>query len=177
MHLFTVPGRNEVTANNQAIFDTLKKNYGLVPNLFAVLAYSDTALGDYLAFAGRKNSLTPQEKETINLVVSQVNYCNYCLRGHTLAAKGAGFNDEQIIEIRKGAITFDNRLQALVQFAKETVLHKGRPAETIIDNFFEAGYTEENLIDALLTIVAKSFTNYLHNITQVPIEWPEIPEV
>ena len=177
MHLFTVPGRDEVTANNQAIFDTLKKNYGLVPNLFAVLAYSETALGDYLAFAGRKSSLTQQQKETINLVVSQVNYCKYCLRAHTMAAKSAGFNDDQIIEIRKGAITFDNRLQALVQFAKETVLHKGRPAETIIDNFFEAGYTRENLIDALLTIVAKTFTNYLHNITQVPIEWPEIAEV
>lgn len=177
MHLFPVPGRDEVTANNQAIFDNLKKNYGLVPNLFAVLAYSETALGDYLAFAGRKSSLTQQQKETINLVVSQVNNCKYCLRAHTVAAKAAGFNDEQIIEIRKGAISFDNRLHALVQFAKETVLHKGRPAATIIDNLFEAGYTDENLIDALLTMVAKTFTNYVHNITQVPIEWPEITEI
>jgi uncharacterized peroxidase-related enzyme len=177
MHLFTVPGRDQVTANNQAIFDTLKKNYGLVPNLFAVLAYSETALSDYLAFAGRKSSLSQQEKETINLVVSQVNNCKYCLRGHAVAAKAAGFNDEQIIEIRKGAITFDNRLHALVQFAKETVLQKGRPAETIIDNLFEAGFSEANLIDALLTIVAKTFTNYVHNITQVPVEWPEIPEL
>lgn len=177
MHLFTVPGRDEVTANNQAIFDNLKKNYGLVPNLFAVLAYSETALADYLAFAGRKSSLTQQQKETINLVVSQVNNCKYCLRAHTVAAKAAGFNDEQIIEIRKGVITFDNRLHALVQFAKETVLQKGRPDGTIIDNLFEAGFTEANLIDVLLTIVAKTLTNYLHNITRVPIEWPQIAEV
>jgi len=176
MH-FIVPGCDQVTADNQAIFDTLKKNYGLVPNLFALLAYSDTALGDYLSFAGRKSSLSQQEKEVINLVVSQVNNCKYCLRGHTVAAKAAGFTAEEIIEIRKGQISFNNRLNALVHFAKETVLQKGRPAEQIMDDFFEAGFTNANLVDALLTITAKTLTNYLHNITQVPIEWPEIPEV
>lgn len=176
MH-FIVPGRDQVTADNQAIFDTLKKNYGLVPNLFAVLAYSDTALGDYLSFAGRKSSLSQQEKEVINLVVSQVNNCKYCLRGHTIAAKAAGFTGEEIIEIRKGQISFDNRLNALVHFAKETVLQKGRPAEQVMDDFFEAGFTNANLVDAILTITAKTLTNYLHNITQVPIEWPEVPEV
>jgi uncharacterized peroxidase-related enzyme len=177
MHVFTVPGRDQVTANNQSVFDTLKMNYGLVPNLFAVLAYSETALGDYLAFATRKSSLSKKEKEVINLAVSQVNNCKYCLRGHTVAAKAAGFNEEQIIEIRKAAITFDEKLHALAQFAQATVLQKGRPAEAIIDHFFETGFTEANLVDALLTIVAKTLTNYLHNITQVPIEWPEIPEV
>jgi alkylhydroperoxidase family enzyme len=94
-----------------------------------------------------------------------------------VAAKAAGFTDVQIIEIRKAAITFDDRLHALGKFAQATVLQKGRPAETVIDNFFEAGFTEANMVDALLTIAAKTLTNYLHNIMQVPIEWPEIPEV
>jgi uncharacterized peroxidase-related enzyme len=176
MH-FIVPGRDQVTADNQSIFDTLKKSYGLVPNLFAVLAYSDTALGDYLSFAGRKSSLSQKEKEVINLVVSQLNNCKYCLRGHTIAAKAAGFTDEEIIEIRKVQISFDSRLNALAHFAQETVLQKGRPDERIIDHFFEAGFTEANLVDAILTISAKTLTNYLHNITQVSIEWPEIPEI
>jgi uncharacterized peroxidase-related enzyme len=176
MH-FIVPGRDQVTADNQSIFDTLKKSYGLVPNLFAVLAYSDTALGDYLSFAGRKSSLSQKEKEVINLVVSQVNICKYCLRGHTVAAKAAGFTDEEILAIRKAQISFDNRLNALAHFAKETVLQKGRPTEKVIDDLFEMGFTKANLIDVILTITAKTLTNYLHNITQVPIEWPEIPEV
>jgi uncharacterized peroxidase-related enzyme len=177
MHVFTVPRRDKVTADKQAIFDTLKKNYGIVPNLFAMFAHSETALGDYLSFAGRKSSLSPKEKEGINLVVSQVNNCKYCLRAHTVAAKAAGFTDEEIIAIRKAAITFDDRLHALVQFARATAKQKGRPDETVINNFFEAGYTEGNMIDALLTITAKTLSNYLHNITEVPIEWPEIPEI
>jgi alkylhydroperoxidase family enzyme len=94
-----------------------------------------------------------------------------------VAAKAAGFTDEEIIAIRKAAITFDDRLHALVQFARATAKQKGRPDETVINNFFEAGYTEGNMIDALLTITAKTLSNYLHNITEVPIEWPEIPEI
>ena len=43
---FNVPTRDEVSADNQAIFDNLKKGVGFVPNLYAAYAYNDTALGD-----------------------------------------------------------------------------------------------------------------------------------
>lgn len=134
-------------------------------------------MGDFLTFANRKNTLSLKEKEAINLAVSQVNGCNYCLRGHTVMARQAGFSDEQIIGIRKGKVTFSASLNALVQFAQATTLQRGRPAGSVIDNFFAAGYTEASLIDAILTIAGKTVTNYLHNITQVPIDWPEIPEI
>jgi uncharacterized peroxidase-related enzyme len=177
MHSFSVPTREQVSANNQAIFDTLQKNYGQIPNLLAMFAYSETALGDFISFVSRKSSLSQKEKEAINLIVSQVNNCKYCLRAHTMAARSAGFNDEQIIAIRKAAIPFDNRLHALVQFAEATVSNKGRPSEAVIDSFFEAGYTEAALVDAIMTIAGKTISNFLHNITEIPIDWPEIPEI
>ena len=58
MSTFNVPTREEVSENNQAIFDNLQKQVGFVPNLYATYAYSDTALGDYLAFQNRKTSLS-----------------------------------------------------------------------------------------------------------------------
>ncbi len=72
---FSVPSRGEVSANNQEIFDNLKKGLGMVPNLYAVMAYSDTALANYLAFQNAKTSFSGKEKQAINLVVSQVNEC------------------------------------------------------------------------------------------------------
>ena len=45
-----VPTREEVSADNQAIFDNLKKGLGMVPNLYATFAHSETALANYLAF-------------------------------------------------------------------------------------------------------------------------------
>jgi len=70
MATFNVPTREQVSENNQAIFDQLKKGVGFVPNLYATYAYNDTALGDYLALQNRKSTLKAKEREVINLVVS-----------------------------------------------------------------------------------------------------------
>ena len=44
--LFQVPTRQDVSENNQAIFEQLNKGLGFVPNLYAYYAKSATALGD-----------------------------------------------------------------------------------------------------------------------------------
>ena len=75
MTAFSVPTRDDVTPDNQAIFDNLKKALGFVPNLYATFAHSPTALGTYLALQNAKSSLKPKEREVINLVVSQANDC------------------------------------------------------------------------------------------------------
>jgi AhpD family alkylhydroperoxidase len=48
------------------------------------------------------SSFTAKEREAINLIVSQVNECDYCLAAHTSLAKMRGFTEEQTIDIRKG---------------------------------------------------------------------------
>ena len=54
---FEVPTKDQVTENNQAIFDNLEKTLGFVPNLYAYYAKNETALGDYLALQNRKSTL------------------------------------------------------------------------------------------------------------------------
>jgi uncharacterized peroxidase-related enzyme len=177
MHLFKVPAHNEVSENNQLIFDNLKKMFGFVPNLLAMFAHSEAGLADFLALQNRTSSLTKKEKETINLIVSQVNGCKYCLAAHTVAARHVGFNDEEIIQIRKADVQFDEKLQALVEFAKETTLHYGKPSLPVLNRLYEAGYTDANLVDAIIAIAGKIISNYLHNITQIPVDWPSVPAI
>ncbi|MBZ9731724.1 carboxymuconolactone decarboxylase family protein, partial [Salegentibacter sp. JZCK2] len=83
MSNFTVPNRGEVSENNQAIFKNLESALGMVPNLYATMAHSETALENYLAFQNSKTSFSKKEKEVVNLVVSQINDCDYCLAAHT----------------------------------------------------------------------------------------------
>lgn len=174
MPQFNVPTREEVSETNQAIFYNLNKNLGFVPNLYATYAYSDTALNDYLALQNRKSSLSSKEREIINLVVSQVNECRYCLAAHTALAKMNGFSEEQIIEIRKGGASFDSKFDALSKFVKETTLKRGRPEEASVEILFEAGYNNENLVDILIVIGDKIISNFLHGITQIPVDFPEV---
>lgn len=177
MRNFQVPTREQVSPNNQAIFDQLEKGLGFVPNLYATYAYSDTALADYLALQNRKSSLRAKEREVINLVVSQVNECVYCLAAHTALGKMNGFTDEQILELRTGEASFDAKLDALASFVRDTTIQRGKPSPASVEALFAAGYNEANLIDILVVIGDKIISNFLHGITQIPVDFPAVPEL
>ncbi|WP_130734082.1 carboxymuconolactone decarboxylase family protein [Flavobacterium sp. J27] len=172
MSNFTVPTREQVSENNQAIFDNLQKGLGFVPNLYAYFAKNETALGDYLALQNRKSTLKAKEREVINLVTSQINNCLYCQSAHTVIGKMNGFSDEQVIELRKGFASFDSKLDALVKFAASVVENRGKATNVAKENFFQAGYNEANMIDVVLVIGDKIISNYIHNLTDFAIDFP-----
>jgi uncharacterized peroxidase-related enzyme len=169
--VFNVPTREQVASQNQEIFDNLNKALGFVPNLYATIAYSDNGLAKFLAYQNAKTSLTNKEKEAVNLIVSQVNGCVYCQSAHLVIGKMNGFNDEQLLDIRKGK-SEDSKLNALVKLASDITKTKGNANNEILEAFFEQGYTKENLVDLILQISDKTAMNYLHNLTQVPVDFP-----
>ncbi len=172
MTKFIVPTRDEVNAENQKIFDNLKDSIGFVPNLFATYAYSDNALKNYLNFSNAKTSLKTKEKEVVNLAVSEVNNCEYCLSAHTTIAKMNGFTEDQILELRSGKASFDNKLDALAKLSRNITQNRGYADEEILENFFEAGWTKENLIDTISLVGDKTISNYINNTTNVPVDFP-----
>ncbi|HET9057046.1 MAG TPA: carboxymuconolactone decarboxylase family protein [Chitinophagaceae bacterium] len=169
---FNVPDRGEVSANNQEIFDNLKKGLGMVPNLYAVMAHSDDALGNYLAFQSAKTTFSNKEKQAVNLVVSQVNECLYCQSAHTLLGTMNGFTEEQTIEIRKGGASFDSKLNALVALAKEVTEKKGFISEASVNNFLSAGYSKGQVVELVMLVAEKTAMNYLYGVTKVNIDFP-----
>ena len=174
---FTVPTKSEVSEANRNIFDNLQKGLGFVPNLYAYFAKSETALADYLALQNRKSTLKAKEREVINLVTSQVNGCRYCQSAHTVIGKMNGFSEEQILEIRTGAASFDNKLDALAKFTRSVVENRGRATDESKESFFAAGYSEVNLIDVIIVIGDKIISNYLHNLTEFEIDFPLAEEI
>lgn len=177
MKTITVPTYEQVSPANQVIFDQLKKGLGFVPNLYATFAHSETALATYLALQNAKSSLNPKAREVINLVVSQVNTCTYCLAAHTALGKLVGFAPEQILEIRRGSATFDSRLDALAKLVRNLTLERGHPDPALVQAFFAAGWTEANLVDALVVVGDKMVSNFLHGTTQIPVDFPAAPEL
>lgn len=173
--LIPVPTRDDVSPDNQALFDSLQKGLGMVPNLYATLAHSRHALGSYLALQNAKSSIVGKAREVVNLVLSQVNDCAYCLAAHTAIGKMVGFTDAQIIEIRRGGASFDARLDALARLVKHIVIERGHADAAQVQAFLDAGWTRENLVDAIVVIGDKTVTNYLHGTTRVPVDFPPAP--
>ena len=175
MKTITVPTYEQATASNQALMDNLKKALTFVPNLYATMTYSDTALGTYLALQNAKSSLSPKAREVVNLVVSQVNHCAYCLAAHTALGKKVGFTGEEILEIRRGTASFDPHLDALARLVRNVALERGRASPALLQAFFEAGWTQGSLVDVMIAIGDKTVTNYLHSTTEIPVDFPPAP--
>jgi uncharacterized peroxidase-related enzyme len=175
MTTFTVPTREQVSPNNQAIFDQIEAKFGSVPNLYATFALSRNALGSYLALQNAKSSLTGKAREVINLAVSQVNECEYCLAAHTVIGKMNGFTDAQVLEIRGGRARFDAKLDVLAQLARNIVQTRGHADQALVDAFLAAGWTQENLVDLIVTVGDKTISNYLHATTRIPVDFPAAP--
>jgi uncharacterized peroxidase-related enzyme len=173
MSTFNVPTKNEVSEDNQIIFTQIEKKLGFVPNVYASLAHSDTALGNFLAFGSSKTSFSAKENEVINLVVSQINDCTYCLAAHSAIGKMNGFSEDEILELRAGTASFDPKLDALVKLAKYTAENKGAATAAILENFYAQGYTKGSLADAILIIGEITITNYFNNAIEVAIDFPE----
>ena len=125
MSTFKVPTRDQVSAENQKIFDNLESSLGFVPNIYAAMGKSDNALANYLAFSGAKTSFSKKQKEVIDLAVSQVNGCVYCQAAHTAIAKMNGFTEEQTIELRKGQASWDESIDALSKLSKSIAENRG----------------------------------------------------
>jgi AhpD family alkylhydroperoxidase len=123
----------------------------------------ETALGTYLALQNAKSSIKGKAREVINLVVSQVNGCDYCQAAHTMLGKMDGFDDVQILKMRRGHTNFDLKLHVLTWFTKSVIEQRGHVVPATVEDFLDAGWTKENLIDTLIVIGDKTISDYLGN--------------
>ena len=176
MKHFEVPTREQVSPANQAIFDNLNKALGFVPNLYATIGYSENGLARYLAYQNAKTTLSNKEKEAVNLIVSEVNNCLYCKSAHTVIGKMNGFTEEQLLDIRRGKAE-NPKLNSLVKLAASITKNRGKVDAIIVEDFYAQGYTNENLVDLILQVSDKTAMNYLHNLTQIPVDFPSAPSL
>lgn len=174
MNDFLMPNEQNVSEKNKRIFEELKGQFGKVPNIFVAFASSENGLETYFNYLTQKNSLTYLEREVVNLIVSQVNECQYCLSFHSAIAGRLGLSNEQILDIRANDIRFDRRLKAIAALAHNIALTKGKIVGDILLDFYEAGYDQGHLVDVVLAVGNITTLNLLYAITNVPIDWPKV---
>ena len=92
-------------AASRPLLDAVKKQLGIVPNLFLLVANSPAALAGYLGLSAAlgKGTLAPQTRERIALAVAEINGCDYSLSAHTYLGKNlAKLDDTEIAANRAG---------------------------------------------------------------------------
>ncbi len=75
-------------------------------------------MGGFAGLTGAfgSSTLTPAEREVIQLAVSVANRCHYCVAGHTAFADEAGLEGAHVNAMRNGQDPVDTRLGALAAF-------------------------------------------------------------
>lgn len=174
MKTISVPEKEQLSFGTQSILESVEKKMGKIPNLYATIGYSSSALKSMLeteSSLAHDSSFTAKEREAINLIVSQINECDYCLAAHTTLAKRRGFTEEDTLEIRKGNFS-EAKLDAAIKLAHSIANNKGNAGNGALENFFNAGYDEKALIELTALVALRSFTNYVFANTQIPIDFP-----
>jgi uncharacterized peroxidase-related enzyme len=172
------PKREEVATEAQQIFDGLEKQLKMVPNIYAAMAHSPSALAANLAFSGAqaKGNLNAKEREAVNLAVSEINGCDYCRSAHTTIGQMAGLTEDEALQSRRGTID-DPKLGPLTRLARAITENRGRNVDAELDEFEKAGYTKAHLIDVLALVADKTFTNYLYALGDFEIDFPVAKEL
>lgn len=148
----------------------VKKAFGMVPNVFKVLAHSPATLNSYLQFnqANEHSSLTPRQRETVALAVSQHNGCEYCTAVHSLMGSKAGLTADELRSAR------DGQLDAYAGFAREVTASRGKVSDEVLATARSAGLTDAVLIEIIAQVTLLTFTNLLNNVAKTTLDFPAV---
>jgi len=167
---------NEGTAPEpqRAILETAKQKLGFIPNMYGVMANSNTMLDAYVYSyeAFRKNSaFSLVEQEVVFLSISAVNECHYCAAAHTfIADKMSKVPREVTNAIIANEKIKDKKLKALSAFTKALVENRGWVSGGEKKDFTDAGFNSSQMLDILTAIGIKTMSNYMNHIKQTPID-------
>ena len=164
---------------SQEALKIVQQNNGFIPNLIGVLANAPTALETYrtVGAINQRNSLTPTEREVVQITAAVSNGCDFCVAGHTaISIKQMKMPDDVLQALRKTSpITSDAKLDTLARFTLAVINTKGKVGEQLLNEFLNAGYTTQNALDVVLGVSLASLCNYANNLAQTPIN-PELQQ-
>ena len=159
-------------AASQDLLRRVQNGFGFLPTLFAKLAESATALAAYLDLRTQfeKSSLSPIEQQVVALAVSVENGSTFCTSAHSYAARHlVGMPEECIAALRDGRRLPDPKLNVLAEFARDVVRERGRVSRGDLNVMLAAVYSMEQVLDVVLGVALKTFTNYASHIVRPPL--------
>ncbi len=163
------------TGETRRAMDRTRAAFGRVPNLMRTFANSPAVLNAFLDFhqALGSGSLSPQLREQIAAVVAETNDCEYCLSAHTAIGKLYGLTDPELRASRRLG-TGDRRTDAVLRFARELVVNRGRIEDRDLDRLRRADIADGEIAEVVANVALNIFTNYFNHVAQTEVDFPVI---
>jgi alkylhydroperoxidase family enzyme len=143
---------------------------GQLPNFLGVLAGSPAALRAYARFRSelRHGKLTLPTLERIALAVADHFHSEPGIAMHSRAARAAGLPLDEVAAARQFS-SKDPREAALLRYL-QALLQEGRPAMYLHEEAREAGWDDEQLLEAIAAVSLEGFTAMVNVAGDVPVD-------
>jgi alkylhydroperoxidase family enzyme len=144
---------------------------GQLPNFLGVLAGSPAALRGYARFRSelRHGTLSHHTLERIAIAVAEHYGSQPGIALHARTARQAGLGLDELTLARE----FDSRDPrecALLHYLKALVEGQGRPPMHLHEEAREAGWTDEQIIEAVAVVALETFTAMVNVAGDVPVD-------
>ena len=144
---------------------------GQLPNFLGVLAGSPAALRAYARFRSelRHGKLGTATLERIALAVAEHYHSEPGVALHSRAARSAGLALDEVAlarQFRSG----DEREAALLRYLQALVEDDGRPPMHLHEEAREAGWEDEQILEAIAAVALEGFTAMINVAGEVPVD-------
>ncbi len=149
---------------------------GYIPNLLRILANAPVALETYqtVSAINARASLSPAEREVVQLRAAATHGCGFCVAGHTaIARKKVGLDSETVEGLRSGGRLDDPRLDAVARFTEAVIAARGAVSDSELASFKAAGYDDQQALEVVLGVSLATLCNFGNNLGQTPLN-PEL---
>jgi uncharacterized peroxidase-related enzyme len=109
----------------------------------------------------RESSIPRILKESIAVVVSNANSCNYCTESHGMLLQLMGFTDEKIIDLKNKFETFSDKEKAALNYAlkiNDSANKTTLDDHTILKDF---GYDDKQIVEITSVVAAFNWANII----------------
>ncbi|HKS55764.1 MAG TPA: carboxymuconolactone decarboxylase family protein [Steroidobacteraceae bacterium] len=161
---------------SRALLEGVKKQLGVAPNLFRMVANSPAALQGYVGLLGAlgHGALTAATHERIALAIAEFNSCDYCLSAHTYLGKNVAKLDDSEIAANRNGTSHDERADAAVRFALKVAQLRGQVGDDDVRGIRAAGYTDGEIVEIVQHVALNTWTNYVNNVARTEIDFPVV---
>ncbi len=144
---------------------------GQLPNFLGVLAGSPAALRAYARFRSelRRGSLPLATLERISLAVAQQHGSQPGLAVHARTARDAGLTIDEVARAR-AFVSDDPREAALLTYLEPLVATGSQPPLHLHEEAREAGWSDEQLLEAIAYVALETFTAMINVAGNVPVD-------
>ena len=174
MSNFKIHTLETVPAESKALAEASLKANGMLPNLHAVMAEAPGLFEGYqvLHKLFTESSFDAEQMTVVWQTINVEHECNYCVPAHTAIAGMMGVDSAITEALRNQTAMPTDKLQVLHETTLAMVRSRGNLSQDEITKFFDAGYTQRQLLEIVLGMAQKVMSNYTNHLAETPVDAP-----